>query len=110
MALLKNVTGFSDIQGIAQKGTGKPYQIGKLFRLVPLREWKNEHGRAQCVGFYADERNSLDIDLGRPKLVQKLKALEHKYPLDLEIIVEPHPEDPLKNVIVDIVSPLKEVS
>lgn len=96
---LKNVTGFTDIQGTSQKGQGKPYSIGRLFRLTPIKEWENEHGRAKTSGFSADERGALDIDLGRPALVKKL--MEFQYPLDLEITVEPHPEDPLKNVIVD---------
>lgn len=97
---LNNVTGFTDIQGTSQKGQGKPYSIGRLFRLTPIREWKNEHGRAVVKGFQADERGSLEIDLGRPTLVRKL--IEFQYPLDLEIQTEPHPEDPLKNVIVDV--------
>ena len=96
---LNNVTGFTDIQGTSQKGQGKPYSIGRLFRLTPIKEWKNEHGRAIVKGFHADERGALDIDLGRPTLVRKL--MDFQYPLDLEIVVEPHPEDPLKNVIVD---------
>lgn len=100
--LLKNVTGFTDIQGTAQKGKGKPYSIGRLFRLTKIFEWKNEHGRAEAVGFQADERNALDIDLQRPNVVTKLKSFADKYPLDLEVELEPHPEDPLKNVIVDV--------
>lgn len=99
MAIVKNVTGFADIQGTGQKGKGKPYSIGRLFRLNPIREWENEHGRAKAAGFNADEMGALDIDLGRPPLVRKL--MDFQYPLDLEITVEPHPEDPLKNVIVD---------
>ena len=101
---LNNVTGFTDIQGTSQKGQGKPYSIGRLFRLTPIKEWKNEHGRAIVQGFHAEERGALDIDLGRPTLVRKL--MDFQYPLDLEIVVEPHPEDPLKNVIVDA-SPAK---
>lgn len=100
--LLKHVTGFTDIQGVSEKGKGRPYQIGRLFRLTPIKEWKNDNGRAECNGFHADERSALDIDLGRPQLVRKLKALQFNPMLDLEIVVEPHPEDPLKNVIVDI--------
>mgnify|MGYP000182740586 CR=1 FL=1 len=104
--LLKNVTGFADVQGTSQKGQGRPYSIGRLYRLTPIREWENEHGRARCVGYQADERNALDIDLARPNLVEKLISFSDKYPLDLDIIVEPHPEDPLKNVIVDVKLPI----
>lgn len=99
--LLRHVTGFSGASGVSQKGQGKPYQIGRLFRLTPIREWKNDHGQNQAAGFHADERGALDIDLGRPQLVNKLLSLQGQYPCDLEIEVEPHPEDPLKNVIVD---------
>lgn len=106
MALLKNVTGFSDTQGVAKKGAGRPYKIGRLFRLTPIRGWENEHGRQITAGFYADERGALDIDLERHGLATKLLALEEHYPCDLEIIVEPHPEDPLKNIIVDVLHPM----
>lgn len=98
--LLKQVTGFSSAQGVSNKGQGKPYQIGRLFRLSPIKDWKNDHGASESAGFKADERDALDIDLGRPALVRKLLAVS--YPADLNIVIEPHPEDPLKNVIVDI--------
>lgn len=100
--ILRHVTGFSGAQGVSQKGQGRPYQIGRLFRLVPLKDWKNDHGYSQSAGFQADDRNALDIDLGRPQLVQKLMSLKEHYPCHLEIEVEPHPEDPLKNVIIDV--------
>jgi hypothetical protein len=102
MVVLKNVTGFSSASGVAQKGQGKPYQIGRLFRLVPIKDWKNDHGSSESVGFKADERDALDIDLGRPALVAKLKQIRFDPVVDLEIDVEPHPEDPLRNVIVDV--------
>lgn len=100
--LLKNVTGFSDSQGVAQKGQGKPYKIGRLYRLVPIYEWKNDHGRQEAFGFCADDRGALEIDLERPNVANKLRSFRDKYPLDLDVVLEPHPEDPLKNVIVDV--------
>lgn len=106
MAVIKMVTGFTDTQGVAQKGTGKPYKIGRLFRLTPIKGWENEHGRQITAGYNAEERMSLDIDLNRQGLASKLLALQEHYPCDLEIIIEPHPEDPLKNIIVDVLHPM----
>lgn len=99
MTILRNVTGFSAASGVAQKGKGAAYSIGRLYWLKPIREWSNEFGQQVTTGFKADERDALDIDLNRPPLVAKLQSF--KYPLDIRIEVEPHPDDPLRNVIVD---------
>jgi len=102
--ILKNVTGVSDVQGTSAKN-GKTYSIGRLFRLTPMKDWKNDNGRALVAGYVADERGALDIDLSNQNLVGKLFSLEEHFPTDLEIKVQPHPDDPLRNIIVDIQHP-----
>ena len=106
---LKNIVGFRDTQGISKKGTGSKYQIGRLYWLKPMKGWENEHGRSLATGFSAEERDAMDIDLSKNELVTAL--LNATYPCDMDAVVEPHPEDPLRNIIVSLKpSGLKDIT
>jgi len=94
------ITGFSHSKGTSDKGRGKPYEMGRLFRLNSIRAWKNDFGESKVAGFSADERAALDIDCSRAGLVNKL--LSCSYPQSMELIVEPHPDDPMRNIVVDV--------
>ena len=106
--LLKNIVGFTDTQGIS-KEKKKDYAIGKLFWLRPLRQWENDHGRCIANGFSAEDKDAMPIDLSINELVVALNNAV--FPCDVEATVEPHPEDPLKNVIVGVkVLPKKDIT
>ncbi|MBV7296612.1 hypothetical protein [Enterovibrio paralichthyis] len=91
------VAGFSHSQGIGK--TGKPYDMANLHHLAPIRGWDNERGKGVGVGYESGDRERLPLKK-TPELVEKLAAIE--YPALLEIITEPHPDDPLRNIVADI--------
>lgn len=96
------VTGFSHMKGISKKDS-KPYEMARLFRLTEIRDWKNDLGKSQSVGYETNERNFLDVDIRDPKLVEKMLGFpfEQTKPLILDLVLEPHVDDPMRNVIVD---------
>jgi hypothetical protein len=96
------VTGFSHMKGTA-KASGKPYEMARLFRLTEIRDWKNDLGQSQSVGYETNDRNYLDVDITDPKLVNKMLSFpfEQTKPLILDLVLEPHPDDPMRNLIVD---------
>lgn len=92
-----NVTGFSHMKGNS-KSTGKPYEMARLYRLTEIKAWENELGRSRCAGFETNERKVLEVDIQDSKLADFLLGIS--YPVDLEISLEPNPEDPMRNLIV----------
>lgn len=96
------VIGFQDQQGISKKGQGEPYQMGRLYVLRPLRSWKNEHGRCNSHGFVGDEYGVMEVDLMRPGLVKKIEELSSHFPCALELTLEPNPQNPMRNIVVDV--------
>lgn len=91
------VTGFSHMAGNSKK-TGEPYNMARLFRLTKIRSWKNDNGQSYVAGFESTDNGALDVDTSKSELVQGLLGLT--YPRALELTLEPHPEDPTRNIVV----------
>ncbi|MDF2186301.1 hypothetical protein O1O06_16290 [Grimontia hollisae] len=91
------IAGFSHAAGIG-KESNKPYDMCNLHNLTPIRGFKNERGEGHGFGFETNDRSRLPVKRS-PELVAKLEAVQ--YPAVLELSVEPHPEDPLRNIVVD---------
>lgn len=92
------ITGFTTMKGVSKKSFA-PYQIDKLFYLKHLKAWKNETGESKCAGFSADDNATLKIK-DDDKLREML--LGFPYPSTVELKLEADPEDPLKNIVVDV--------
>lgn len=90
------ITGFSHSKGNA-KTTGKPYNMGKLQRLVEIRAWRNDNGEGRAAGFHTDERSGFDVHVDDIQLVNQLLLVG--YPCNMDLGFEPHPDDPTRNIV-----------
>lgn len=90
------VTGFSHSKGNA-KTTGKPYNMAKLSRLSEIRPWKNDNGEGRAAGYHTDERAQFDVYADDIRLVNDLLLV--RYPCEMDLTFEPHPEDPTRNIV-----------
>lgn len=91
------IAGFSHAAGIG-KESNKPYDMCNLHSLMPIRGFKNERGEGHGFGYETNDRSRLPVKR-TPELVAKLEKMQ--YPAVLELSVEPHPEDPLRNIVID---------
>ena len=90
------ITGFSHSKGIA-KNTQKPYNMARLYRLSEIRTWQNDLGIGRAAGFLADDKSGFDVNILDERLLNDLLLI--KYPCELDLNFEPHPEDPTRNVV-----------
>jgi len=90
------ITGFSHMKGISKR-TNKPYEMARLLRLSELRAWRNENGEGRCAGFETSDQSIFDVYTGEERLINDLLLI--KYPCELDLTFEPHPEDPTRNIV-----------
>ncbi|MGF1868455.1 hypothetical protein [Photobacterium indicum] len=94
------VMGMSHAKGTA-KTTGKEYLMPRLYFATSLRSWQTDKGVCSSAGYQCDENNRGVIDfIDTVEMKEKLLAVP--FPVVAELILEPDPENPLNNIVVDI--------
>lgn len=91
--------GFSHASGRAKTPPHKPYDMANLSYLKSLRDFQNEFGAGFGFGFNSDRDAQLQVKK-TPETIKKLEAIP--YPALVELVLEAHPDDPLKNIVVDV--------
>lgn len=80
--------------GISSKN-GKAYEMGHISVGVAPRSWSNATGSGKGYGYEAKK-----MDIVKSEALSK-KMDNTPFPVLAEVSIEPHPEDPTQNVIVD---------
>jgi len=94
--MIFNVTGFSHMKGVSKRNN-KPYEMARLFRLAELRAWQNDNGCSRVAGYQTDDQTAFDVFTGQERVINDLLLI--KYPCELDLTFEPHPEDPTRNIV-----------
>ncbi|WP_192890636.1 hypothetical protein [Vibrio bathopelagicus] len=91
-------------KGISKKD-GKPYEMAEIYYGKKPRSWKTEKGECISFGFGVGEVNDGKIEKPQMAFVYSSELLKKcettAFPVFADVVLEPNPEDPNKNLIVD---------
>jgi hypothetical protein len=97
MPLTVVVIGCEHSQGLSKKDD-KPYNFAQVNYLAPNRGWSSDKGACQAVGL---DKKQIAMS-PNPSLVSVFKGLEDEFPLLCELSLDADPENPARNIVVDI--------
>ncbi|PSU45379.1 hypothetical protein C9J12_22700 [Photobacterium frigidiphilum] len=81
------------------KESGKAYSMGSFLVAMPVRSWKNDKGEGFGYGFQCNPKTDKFDFIKSDALLEKITKVHFPARLDLEM--EPDPENPLVDVVVD---------
>ncbi|NOI60645.1 hypothetical protein [Vibrio coralliilyticus] len=97
MPLTVVVIGCEHSQGLSKKDD-RPYNFAQVNYLASNEGWKSEKGECKPVGL-VQKQIAMNPN---PSLVAAFKELETQFPMTCELHLDADPQNPARNIVVDI--------
>ncbi|NVJ57999.1 MAG: hypothetical protein HWE19_16715 [Vibrionaceae bacterium] len=97
MPLKVTVIGCEHSQGLSKKDD-RPYNFAVVNYLAPNEGWKSEKGQCTPVGL-VQKQIAMNPN---PALVAEFAKLTDQFPLMCELDLDADPQNPARNIVVDI--------
>ncbi|WP_158147699.1 hypothetical protein [Vibrio cincinnatiensis] len=95
--LTVTVIGCEHSQGLS-KSNDKPYNFALVNYLKPNQGWNSQKGSCTAYGLKSDHIAMLTT----PSLLSEFQKLSTQFPLLCDLILDADPENPQRNIVVDI--------